>query len=79
MRANKTLRYFAARIMEFSDLTSRERDILFNRLMDKTLEKIGDKYDLTAERIRQIELSAVKKLDRKTKQLELFKERSEQT
>jgi len=48
-------------------LKEREKDILEQRFglvdgIDKTLEQIGDKYDVTRERIRQIEAKALRKL-----------------
>ena len=73
MRANKTLRYFSARVKELPQLTSREKDILLSRLEDLTLKVIGKKHGLTAERIRQIELNAIEKIKSKSKQLRLFK------
>jgi RNA polymerase primary sigma factor len=50
-----------------SDLTEREREILRMRYgfidgSDHTLERIGDKFKLTRERIRQIEKEALTKL-----------------
>lgn len=52
-----------------SDLTSREKDVFLKRLglEDKrySLEDIGKQYDLTRERIRQIQNEAVNKLQRK--------------
>ena len=47
-------------------LSEKEKDILENRFgfvgESKTLEEIGRKYDLSRERIRQIERLALKKL-----------------
>lgn len=74
MRANQTLRYFAARITELPHLTLREKEILFKRLDSKTLEEIGKKHGLTAERIRQIEQEALEKVKSKTRQLGMFKD-----
>lgn len=50
-----------------SDLTSRERDIVEKRFGilrndEMTLEQIGQQYELTRERIRQIESKALRKL-----------------
>ncbi len=64
-----------------SELTDRERDILIMRYgfengMPMTLEEIGKKYNLTKERIRQIESKALDKLriKGKTKKLKIFLE-----
>ncbi|MFH1522253.1 MAG: sigma factor-like helix-turn-helix DNA-binding protein [Patescibacteria group bacterium] len=51
----------------FSELTSRERDILTRRFGLKgndreTLETVGRAHQLTRERVRQIEVSSIKKL-----------------
>jgi len=51
----------------FGELSNRERDVLLRRyglnLIEKeTLEKIGQAHNLTRERIRQIEISALRKL-----------------
>lgn len=46
-------------------LNKREFNILKNRIEGKTLEDIGEIYDLSRERIRQIEKRAIKKLDNK--------------
>lgn len=48
-----------------SDLNSREREILVSRnLLDKpmTLAKLSDKYNISRERVRQIEANAIKKI-----------------
>jgi len=53
----------------FSDLPSREKDVLIrrNQLLNElskreTLKEIGDEYNITRERVRQIENEGVKKL-----------------
>ncbi|MBU0897834.1 hypothetical protein KJ806_01745, partial [Patescibacteria group bacterium] len=51
----------------FNNLNSRERDVLTKRFgllgdCKETLEKIGQIYKLTRERIRQIETSSIKKI-----------------
>ena len=43
-------------------LTPRQRIILIHRLEGKSLEEIGKIYDVTRERIRQIEAKAWKQL-----------------
>lgn len=70
--ANKTLSYFSATITQSKELTGREKDILLQRLSKKKLEKIGKKYKVSAERVRQIESGAITKIIRKTAQLLLF-------
>lgn len=49
-------------------LTERERDVLTRRRLDPektwTLQELGDEYDLSRERIRQIEARAIKKMHR---------------
>lgn len=74
MRANQTLRYYSARVTGSSQLTSREKDILLKRMESMTLEQIGDKYELSAERIRQIEMQALEKVKSSTIQLAMFED-----
>ena len=55
-----------------SSLKEREADVLIKRFgllgdQKKTLEDIGNKYAITRERVRQIEISAIKKLLNATK------------
>lgn len=75
---NKTITYFISIIAESNKLNKREKDILIKRARGKTLKKIGKKYKLTAERIRQIEAVAIVKFLKKIYQLMLF-EGTEQT
>lgn len=70
--ANQTVRYFIKIIGASKELNRKEKDILIARLEEKTLEKIGKKYKLTAERIRQIEEEAIGKIVAEIKQLLLF-------
>lgn len=63
-------------------LSEREKDILIERfgLLDgeeKTLEEVGEKYDLTRERIRQLEAKAIKKI-RNSKYIKAFAEYMEE-
>jgi DNA-directed RNA polymerase sigma subunit (sigma70/sigma32) len=69
---NKTIGYFISIIESSSRITNREKDILIKRIKGIHLEKIGKKYKLTAERIRQIEERAIEKLLKKIYQLMLF-------
>ena len=53
------------------DLDERSRDILASRWLtdDKmTLHQLGDRYDISAERVRQLEANAMKKLKRHLQQ-----------
>ncbi len=72
MIANQTVRYFIKIVKDSKELNQKEKDVLIARLEEKTLEKIGKKYKLTAERIRQIEEVAIKKFLAKINQLFLF-------
>lgn len=47
------------------ELPERTYDILFDRCDDKSLSQLGKKYSLSKERIRQIELLAIKKMRKK--------------
>lgn len=69
---NQTLAYFASIIRNAKELTRKEKDIMLFRIRRKTLKKIGRKYKLTAERIRQIEMQAITKFLKKINQLLLF-------
>jgi DNA-directed RNA polymerase sigma subunit (sigma70/sigma32) len=73
MRANRTIRYFAAHIRRLPHLTVKEKDIIIQRLRSVTLEKIGNDYNVTEARIRQIEKAAIFKIKLKAYQLRLFK------
>ena len=72
MIGNETIRYFIKIVKNELALSNKEKEILIARLEKKTLNKIGRKYKLTAERIRQIEDWAVKKFLKKVNQLFLF-------
>lgn len=69
---NKTIGYFLSIIKDSNQLTDKEKDILTKRSKGIYLEKIGKKYKITAERIRQIEEKAIEKLLKKIYQLMLF-------
>lgn len=73
MRANRTIRYFAAHIKKLPQLTSKEKEVLIHRLKMITLEKTGLNYNLTEGRIRQIEKNALAKIRTKIYQQKLFK------
>lgn len=47
------------------ELPERTYDILYGRCDDKSLSQLGQKYSLSKERIRQIELFAIKKMRKK--------------
>lgn len=72
MRANRTLRYFAAHIKKLPFLTNREKYTLIKRTKGLTLEKIGSKFQVTESRIRQIEKEAIKKIKTGFYQQKLF-------
>ncbi|MDP3941469.1 MAG: sigma factor-like helix-turn-helix DNA-binding protein [bacterium] len=70
--ANQTLRYFASLLRDSHELNAKEKDILLRRLKNQKLRKIGRKYKVTAERIRQIEEHALQKFTKKILQLLLL-------
>ncbi|MDH7476721.1 MAG: sigma factor-like helix-turn-helix DNA-binding protein [Microgenomates group bacterium] len=70
---NQTLLYFLKLISESKRLNFKEENILIYRLKQKKLRQIGKKYKITAERIRQIEKKALKKMASKIFQEKLFK------
>jgi DNA-directed RNA polymerase sigma subunit (sigma70/sigma32) len=72
MRGNKTLAYFSKTIDKIAELTAREKEVVLKRLRSKTLEKIGKKFKLTEARIRQIEKTALMKIESKWHQQRLF-------
>lgn len=70
---NQTIHYFKQIIERSDKLNKKEKEILIKRIRGKTLEEIGKKYKVTAERIRQIEEIAIKKFLKKIYQLVLFR------
>lgn len=72
MIANQTVKHFIKFIDKFPLLSEKERLVLSQRLQEKKLKKIGRKFKVTAERIRQIEFGAILKLKQKYRQLALF-------
>lgn len=70
--SSQTVRYFASLVKEEKILTKKEKDVLTKRLKNDTLEKVGKKYKVSAERVRQIEEKALKKFVAKMCQLMLF-------
>lgn len=73
MRANRTIRYFAAHINKLPQLTAKEKEVLISRLKMTTLENTGSRYHVTEGRIRQIEKGALTKIRSKIYQQKLFK------
>ena len=69
---NRTIAYFTSLIQKSDKLKDKEKVILLLRLRRKTLEKIGKKYKVSGERVRQIESVALMKLIKKIYQLVLF-------
>lgn len=70
--SSQTISYFTSMIQGSKELTKKEKEILISRLKEKELKKIGRKYKVTAERIRQIEEKALQKFIDKMCQLLLF-------
>lgn len=69
---NQTIGYFINWVLKSNRLTPKEEDILVNRLRRSELKKIGKKYKVSYERIRQIEKISLKKLSSKIFQEKLF-------
>jgi len=70
--ANQTISYFLKLIKWSRRLNPKEEDILVKRLKKTKLRQIGKKYHVSDERIRQIENSALHKLQQKNIQERLF-------
>lgn len=70
--SSQSFSYFKTLIEDSKILSKKEKDILVRRLQGITLRRIGRRYKLTAERIRQIEEEALVKLGKKISQLLLF-------
>lgn len=71
--ANQTIAYFVSIIKTSPKLNKKGKEVLINRLQQKTLKKIGKKYKVSAERIRQIEKTALVELKKTIYQPRLFK------
>lgn len=69
---NKTIGYFVSLVEGSDKLNKKEKDVLAKRAKGRTLEKIGKKYKVSGERIRQIEGVALIKFMKKIYQLLLF-------
>lgn len=69
---NRTILYFSSFIKNSKELSHQEKEILLKRLRNNTLEKIGRKYKISGERIRQIEEKALSKFISKICQLFLI-------
>lgn len=70
--SNRTVGYFASIIKNSKELNKKEKEVLVKRLKDTTLEKIGKRYKVSGERVRQIEEQALLKFIKKACQLFLF-------
>lgn len=70
--SNRTVEYFISIVQSSKELTKKEKEVLVKRLKDRTLEKIGKRYKVSGERIRQIEERALLKFLQKICQLNLF-------
>ena len=69
---NKTVSHFISIINASNKIDEKEKEILIGRIKGETLDKIGKKYKITAERIRQKENIAIEKFIKKIYQLILF-------
>ncbi len=69
---NQTIKYFISLIKKSSLFTRKEKDVLTLRLKHKHLKFIGEKFLVSAERIRQIEEVALAKFEKEILQLRLF-------
>lgn len=69
---NQTIGYFIHWVLNSNRLNSKEEDVLVDRLKRNELKKIGKKYKVSYERIRQIEKGALEKLSSKIFQEKLF-------
>lgn len=74
--SSQTREHFLNFIKSTRRLEKKEKDILMARLKGATLGKIGRRYKVTGERIRQIENEALAKLRKLYYQLKLFWEKS---
>ena len=72
--STKTITHFITIIKKSNFFSKKERNILIRRAKGDTLNKIGRRYKLTAERIRQIEEAALNKFTKRILQLNLFRE-----
>lgn len=70
--SSQTITYFISIIKNAKEFNRKEKEILVKRLKKQKLEKIGRKYKVTGERIRQIEKEALLKFKKKMVQLILF-------
>ncbi len=69
---NKTISVFISIINASDKLNKKEKEILISRISGETLETVGKRFRVTAERIRQKENIAVEKFMKKIYQLILF-------
>ena len=69
---NQTIGYFINWVLNSNRLSPKEEGVLVYRLRRNELKKIGKKYKVSYERIRQIEKGALKKLNSKIFQENLF-------
>jgi len=72
---NQTIAYFISVVNGSPKLKKKEKEVLINRLRKRALKKIGKKYKVSGERIRQIEQSALIKFKKIIYQLRLFNEK----
>ena len=69
---NQTRMFFSYIVLSSYKIDDREKDIIKKRLRGRTLEQIGKKMKVSAERVRQIEEEALEKMSDKVYQMVLF-------
>lgn len=69
---NQTVVYFTSVIKRSKECTEKEKKILIYRMKRVKLEKIGKRFKVSGERIRQIEKETLEKFEKAIIQLRLF-------
>lgn len=69
---NQTIHYFTSIIKRSHEFTDKEKKILLFRMKRMKLEKIGKKFHVSGERIRQMEKEILEKFEKAMVQLRLF-------
>lgn len=83
---SETLQYHVRKLFEDCNLKEREKEVLmlrfgFNDEKPMTLEEIGKKYNITRERVRQIEAKALKKIrsSKQVKELAVYMQKPDES